>query len=65
MKKDITPTAAVASGVEGLARCQHFERFCLTAGIAGGDVPRGVEIGEAGVTELRAYAATAVGSRTG
>jgi hypothetical protein len=30
-----------------------------------GDVPMAVEIGEAGVTELRAYAATAVGSRAG
>src|SRR4051794_7556696 len=30
-----------------------------------GDVPLCVEIGEAGVTELRAYAAPAVGSRAG
>jgi iron-sulfur cluster repair protein YtfE (RIC family) len=30
-----------------------------------GDVPLCVEIGEAGITELRAYAATAVGSRAG
>src|SRR4051794_5261319 len=30
-----------------------------------GDVPLCVEIGEAGVTELRAYAATVVGSRAG
>ena len=30
-----------------------------------GNVPIAVEIGEAGVTGLRAYAATAVGSRAG
>jgi hypothetical protein len=30
-----------------------------------GDVPIAVEIGQAGVTEFRAYAATAVGSREG
>ena len=36
MKKDITPTAAVASGVEEAWRDvgASFERFCLTAGIA-------------------------------
>ena len=36
MKKDITPTAAVASGVDEAWRDvgASFERFCLTAGIA-------------------------------
>ena len=36
MKKDITPAAAVASGVEEAWRDvgASFERFCLTAGIA-------------------------------
>src|SRR5438046_9831082 len=36
MKKDITPAAAVASGVEQAWReiGASFERFCLTAGIA-------------------------------
>src|SRR6188472_3192761 len=36
MKKDVTPTAAVASGVAEAWRevGTSFERFCLTAGIA-------------------------------
>src|SRR3954451_10273634 len=36
MRKDITPTTAVASGVEEAWRDvgASFERFCLTAGIA-------------------------------
>jgi putative transposase len=36
MKKDIAPTAAVASGVDEAWRDvgASFERFCLTAGIA-------------------------------